>query len=80
MAELKPCPFCGGEAIIAEYANGHKGDGIFTASYRVGCNACKVYFCYNSEFHLVNGQPEFICNGYELATEAWNKRANYETN
>lgn len=75
MNELKPCPFCGGKASITEYANGHKGDGTFTASYKVGCDKCKIYFSHNSEFRLVNGQPKFAFNGYELTTEAWNRRA-----
>ena len=38
MEGLKPCPFCGGEATIKEYANGHKGNGEFTAQYKVGCD------------------------------------------
>lgn len=74
--KLLPCPFCGGQASIEEYASGHrKVDGTFTASYKVGCNKCRIYFCHNSEFRLVDGQPKFIVNGYELATEAWNRRA-----
>lgn len=78
--KLLPCPFCGGQASISEAATRCKADGTFSASYRVGCNKCKIYFSHNSEFRLVDGQPKFIFNGYELATEAWNRRANNETN
>lgn len=75
--KLLPCPFCGEQAYITEFEIGHnKGDGTFTASYKVGCNKCKIYFYRKSEFLLVDGQPKFIINGYELATEAWNRRAN----
>lgn len=75
MSELKPYPFCGGEAHVKEYANGHKGDGTYTASYQVGCDKCKIYFNRNSEFRFVNGQPKFDVNGYDLAVGLWNTRA-----
>lgn len=42
--KLKPCPFCGGKATMREYSNGHKGNGEFTASYKVGCEKCQIYF------------------------------------
>lgn len=72
--QLKPCPFCGGEATITEYASGHKGNGTFTADYKAGCDKCKIHFCHNSEFCLVDGQPRVTVNGYKLAVEAWNRR------
>ena len=73
--ELKPCPFCGGKAKIEEYAMGHKGNRMFTASYNCGCDKCKIYFAHNSEFTLEHGQPKFIYNGYETVKEMWNRRA-----
>lgn len=72
--ELKPCPFCGGKATIKQFASGHKGDGTFTASYKVGCDECKIHFTHNSEFQLVDGQPKFLINGFDVATGAWNRR------
>ena len=75
MSELKHCPFCGGEAHVKEYANGHKGDGVYVASYQVGCDKCKIYFTRNSEFRLADGQLEFKVNGYDLAVNLWNTRA-----
>ena len=75
MAELKPCPFCGGKANIREFAHGHSGAGEFTASYEVGCPKCKIVFRYDSRFVLENGIPKFKENGYEKCVEAWNRRA-----
>lgn len=60
---------------IEEYAMGHKSNGTFTASYKCGCDKCKIYFTHNSEFTLEHGQPKFICNGYETVKEMWNRRA-----
>lgn len=74
MSELKPCPFCDGEAHVKESANRYKGDGIYVASYQVGCDKYKIYFNRNSEFRLVNGQPKFDVNGYDSATNLWNTR------
>ena len=73
--KLKPCPFCGGEATIREYANGHKGNGTFMASYKCGCEKCKIFFECTSEFVLEQGNPKFIQNGYDTATAKWNERS-----
>lgn len=35
----------------------------------------KFIFNRNSEFRLVNGQPKFDINGYDLAVSLWNTRA-----
>lgn len=75
MAELKPCPFCGAKAYLREYGNGHRGTGEFIANYEVGCEKCKIHFRYESLFTLVNGQPQFSRNGYDMCIEAWNRRA-----
>lgn len=61
MSELKPCPFCGGEAHIAENV-GYRGD----IAYTVNCNA--VYGCIASDSGL-------WYSSREAAVEAWNTRA-----
>ena len=75
MNKLKPCPFCGRKASIKEYDNAYKSDGLYVASYRVGCNTCKIYFYRNSEFRFVDGQLKFKVNGYDSAINLWNTRA-----
>ena len=40
MPELKPCPFCGGEALVSEFI-GHS-----FRSYSVGCKECKTLMKY----------------------------------
>ena len=75
MVALRRCPFCGGEASIREFANGHKGSGEFTASYECGCPKCKMMFRADSVFKLVDGYPKFTVNGFEKCVEAWNTRA-----
>lgn len=72
--ELKPCPFCGSNASMRQYASGHKGNGEFSAQYEVGCGKCKVYFRFESIFSLESGQPKFKQNGYDMCIEAWNRR------
>lgn len=74
MNNLKPCPFCGGEATIYESQKECTKDGLFIAHYKAGCDNCKIYFSHNSEFILENGQPKFYRNGYEFVINAWNRR------
>ena len=66
MIELKPCPFCGGEAkLITSITVGAHAKPIA----RVYCTDCKIslsWFCDN------NNDGMFI----EEAVNAWNKRAN----
>ena len=62
MEKLKPCPFCGGEAVIME-------------RYRKGTTNRKMYWveckaCWAAQYHGNDG-------GYRTkakATEAWNRR------
>lgn len=73
--DLRHCPFCGDEATIREFATGCRGNGEFTASYKVGCGPCGIYFTRESRFTLENGYPVFSTNGYDVAVELWNRRA-----
>ena len=61
MAELKPCPFCGGEAEIAEGTFDGK-----STSY-VKCKKCWA----RGEFFFLS--PKYASN--QKAVEAWNRRA-----
>jgi hypothetical protein len=81
MSELKPCPFCGGEAIA------HKCDALGQLK---GDNYTN-YSCDGIGYHLVHFNPygkicpiagdddegkigQFIFDTPEEAAEAWNKR------
>ena len=60
--KLKPCPFCGGEAIMYEYPlNDDRTINLFA----VGCN--------NENCGVLPESPYYI---KENAIEAWNTRAN----
>lgn len=72
---LRPCPFCGERATIKECSTGSSSNGIFTASYKCGCDKCKIFFAHASKFTLECGQPKFICNGYDAVKDLWNRRA-----
>lgn len=58
--ELKPCPFCGGEATTSEE---QKIDNLPYGVGWVGCQPCRVFIDW------VHGE-----RGKKLAIEAWNKR------
>lgn len=60
--KLKPCPFCGGEAVLESY-NARKG---FEAC--IQCNGCTAYvptITYDTEEEAI-----------EKAIKAWNRRVN----
>ena len=56
---LKPCPFCGGEAVLQQDAN---------EEYYVLCRKCQLLFGY-----CTDTWAEFETS--EGAIEAWNRRA-----
>lgn len=60
MADLKPCPFCGGKAQLD-----HNQGGILTRSY-VRCNSCG---CKTWEFTISTEESSDM-----EAIEAWNRR------
>ena len=60
MAELKPCPFCGGKALLS---HDHAGEG---ASY-VRCEKCGL--------ESVRFIKSFECASDDRAVEFWNRRA-----
>lgn len=74
MENLKPCPFCGGEAYIKRIGYGHNGLGKFVETYEIGCKACSIRFTKESIFKMEKGQPVYHKNGYEDCVKAWNTR------
>jgi Lar family restriction alleviation protein len=62
MSELKPCPFCGGEASIGKSSLSSSGDNY----YFVNCTECL-----SATNHLV---PESAPYTEKMAIEAWNTR------
>lgn len=81
--ELKPCPFCGGEARLKQIVSSN-GEGRFIEVWRVQCHDCDATFNrygFESIFYR-NDEGEFIFekDGRAEAVEVWNKRAfDYET-
>ena len=64
MDKLKPCPFCGSDAIYRVRNNGYLDD---TAA--VFCNSCKsIMFTEENDQEGVNDKTE------KIAADAWNKR------
>lgn len=82
--ELKPCPFCGGEAAsFSEDAGGnYKGDNVYMAS--VGCTECGAGFeRYHEGDDLSTDEDDredgMHCYALEAQlVEAWNRRVGEE--
>ena len=75
--ELKPCPFCGGEAELK------KGKIYLDEAVQVYCKKCSVHTQKEPINHLLytNGEVLFVTEAMaiEMAINAWNRRANDET-
>lgn len=71
MDELKPCPFCGGKAILSFGKNNHMSHRIW-----VSCTKCYVSF---SGYSPNLGNPQEALENIERcrvkAAEQWNRRA-----
>ena len=68
MAELKPCPFCGGKAEC--YRTVVKSNGYYSDAVAVRCTVCGArngYVLFDARTHP-NGEE------YEEAERAWNRR------
>lgn len=66
--ELKPCPFCGGEAEIAENEAPRLYRPARNRPYYVCCLSCDLFFGYDVDYG-----GEFDTK--EEAIKAWNNRA-----
>lgn len=79
MTNLKPCPFCGGEAKFLIKCHMDRG---ITRGYNFGicCTKCGISTTktnYGIELQLnSNGEIETTLDERPLAVEAWNRRVN----
>ncbi len=75
MTDLKPCPFCGGEAMIRKRDEGWK-HGHITDSFAVKCTKCGASLPpFESDIWIDrHGSVHTDTNGYEDALKAWNGR------
>lgn len=64
MTELKPCPFCGGEAKVTAYKT-------YIASFTI---AKKYYVCCSKNFNHSRQEDPLGFLSSEEAVEAWNRR------
>ena len=65
--ELKPCPFCGGEAYIFETPTYHTR----SHPYSIRCNLCDLFFGWDAD----RGKCGGLYETREEAAAAWNRRA-----
>ncbi len=69
--KLKPCPFCGGKAILSEKTECH-GHGMYIRDHYVICTECFAKGESKSEYSMK--REECISN----CVKAWNRRVNDE--
>lgn len=78
MTELKPCPFCGGEAkfFIKKYRERGLSRGYDFGIYCTKCDIITPKTNYELDLQLSDlGEIEFIKDERAEAIEAWNRRA-----
>lgn len=78
MAELKPCPFCGGEAIISQTASGMMEMASCQLSFSIQCIKCRATAPGADGYVAVNLARDGLLNIWhddrEKAIKAWNRR------
>lgn len=78
MVKLKPCPFCGGEAVFVTRSVGY-GRRCAIFNFEISCKSClaKAPEAYGSiEIYLdQNGEVAMYKDERSKAIEAWNRRA-----
>lgn len=67
--ELKPCPFCGGKAVIRKYDE-LVGHGMVDTYYFAKCKSCKMR---GRKFGILEAHT--VDDRIKKAINAWNRRA-----
>lgn len=74
---IKPCPFCGGEAVLIQTSHGTcSNPAQIKNAYKVGCKKCNI-FTWRYESSIWQGEDGVVhidANGAMDAMEAWNRR------
>lgn len=77
MSEIKPCPFCGGDAKLKRIFEGYSGhpttiEDMWTVECENGC--CDIGTFRSEIFQDEEGEVIVRKNGAVDAVEAWNRR------
>ena len=78
--ELKPCPFCGGQAMFSTI--GHRSaQSAVVIMFQIKCTKCRTEFPKSYECEMYMNQDGGICTRKDERLKAvtdWNRRANDE--
>lgn len=69
--ELKPCPFCGGEAKIFQVGIDANPDSVLNGTFVIGCDGINGSLCPG---YIYKCSPVYMSK--ELAVKMWNDRGN----
>jgi hypothetical protein len=79
MEKLKPCPFCGGKAIVHQKSYGTTSTNSCKLSFVIKCSECEstaAGACGDIAINLNdNGELNIWYDDRPCAVEAWNRRA-----
>ena len=74
--ELKPCPFCGGEAYTKVVSRDHMQT-AYSIGAEVGCEKCNFYMQGETVFAVDEFMNvKMVSEGVQHMIENWNRRAN----
>lgn len=79
MIELKPCPFCGGKAVIQQTDCGVFSSTAVRIGFRICCKRCDATASKSIGFLAANlmedGSINIFIDDRETAIASWNRRA-----